>query len=210
MVGQPASASVPAASESSDGSGATSLPSKPRRFRRVVLVAAVVIVALSVASASLYVEIHAGGSTGVLVNGISVVSNYTNAPAGQSPTSPFQFYFGWFNATAESPTVTTIQAPPSSVVRLSFTIDDDVALGAGVPGNCSVNGFVALTPFGIASLTGQFKTAAWSAHPFPFNFSGEYLGRNPSANLFVNVTLPAQSGEYTPTFVLDIACEQYS
>ncbi|HTW56235.1 MAG TPA: hypothetical protein VMG36_07360 [Thermoplasmata archaeon] len=169
-----------------------------------------VLVAVSVGLAAFYLETRAGGSTGVQVNGAALVSDFTNAPAGSAPTIPFDYYFAWFNATSESPSVSSIHAPAGSLVRLSLVIVDDLFSGPGVPVNCSVNGVRSVAPFAIASLEGQFRSAAWLSQPFPLNFSGETLVSNFPADLDLNVTLPAQSGSYTPTFVLAISCEQFA
>jgi hypothetical protein len=211
MAAPPVPAAIPVAGPTIEPSGprTTGFPPKPRRVRRGVLIAVAVIVILSVVLAAFYLETRPVGSTDVSVDGVNLQSNYTNAPAGQMPATPFDYYVAWFNATSESPSVTSIQAPAGSVVRLSLQIDDDRFFLPGVPVNCSVNGIVALSPFAIASLEAQFRNGSWNAHPFPLNFSGESYFSNPPALLMLNVTLPSQNGAYTPEFVLDITCEQY-
>ena len=209
----PTGTPVPGPSPEPGGPRATDITQKPRRARRGAVIAVVDIVVLSVVFATFYLETRPRGPTDVLVNGANLLSNYTNAPAGKTLTNLFQYYIAWFNATGESPTVTSIQASAGSVVEFSMSIWDDLFAPPGVPPsgfpvNCSVNGILAVPPFAIASLEGQFKDG-WNAQPFPLNFSGETEYSNTPALLTLNVTLPSQNGVYTPTFVLDITCEQY-
>ncbi len=198
----------PGSSVEPGGPRPTGVTQKPRRVRRWAVIGTVVVVVLSVVFAAVYLETQASGPTDVLVNGANLGFNYTNVPAGKTATNVFEYAGAWFNATGESPSGWTIQAPAGSAVRLGLTIYEDL-FPPGVPVNCSVNGIVALSPFAIVSLEAQFKSGVWSAHPFPLNFSGENYLSNPPASVMLNVTLPSQNGVYTPTFVFDITCEQY-
>lgn len=170
---------------------------------------AAVLAALAVVIVALYAASLPGQPTDVSVNGVTIVSNYTNLPAGKTPPSVFGFYIAWGSGENESPSVASIHAPAGSEVWLHLLIDDDRYSASGAAANCSVNGINALAPFVIPSLEAQFKSGAWTSHPFPLNFSGETEAYNPPANLVLNVTLPAQDGVYTPTLVVDISCEQY-
>ena len=184
-----------------------SSPIGPRRRRKSISTAiAVVIVLVVVLAGVYYVETRPAGPTDVTLESIWLSVNYTNHPAGQAPPASFEVYFAWFvNSTTESPSVTNLQAPAGGVALLHLSIDYDARAGTQ---NCTVYALDALSPFGIASMYGDFKSG-WTSQPLPLNFSGATLIHDPVASLDLNVTLPDKDGVYTPVFDMNVTCEQY-
>jgi hypothetical protein len=184
-------------------------PRASSKRRRTALVVAVILIAVGIITAGYYFETRSTGPNAVTVSGANIETSYTNAPVGTTSLNAFLYLFAWANATAESPSATSIQSPPGGAVRFLLAVQETYDEGVRGPLNCSVNSVAVESPFVLTSLQGSIAGGAWTAHPFPLNFSSPIVYESPTDALDLNLTVPSQAGTYTPNFGVNATCEHY-